>query len=257
MPIAAALSRSIARTAAALLFAALAGCATTESGRSELARWQASDNFDARRPTLVVLHHTELRSFATALDVLRRENGAQSVSAHYLIGADGRIVQLVDERDRAWHAGASRWAGRDDVNSASIGIELDNDGVAPYTEAQIGALIRLLGDVIARWKIPRELVVAHGDVAPTRKADPGPNFPWERLAAAGFGLWPRPVRAEPPLGFDPWLALRVIGYDVRDAGAAARAFHRHFRGASAEVFDAEDLAILYDLQRQLTAPSAR
>jgi N-acetylmuramoyl-L-alanine amidase len=236
--------------AAAALATLLAGCAAP-AGRSPLATWAPSPNHDVRRPQLIVLHQTEMRSADDALVVLRDARRRDPVSAHYLVAADGRIVQLVAEGDRAWHAGASRWGGRADVNSASIGIELDNDGVAPFPDAQIRALLALLADVTARWGIARDQVVAHGDVAPTRKVDPGPHFPWARLAAAGFGTWPRTDRAPAPAGFDPWVALRLFGYDLTDPRAASRAWHRRFRGTESEAFDAEDLSILADLQRQV------
>ncbi len=245
------------RLAAATVVAALvAGCAAP-AGRSPLAAWSPSPNHDARRPQLIVLHQTEMRSADEALVVLRDPRRRDPVSAHYLIAADGGIRQLVAEGDRAWHAGASRWGGRADLNSASIGIELDNDGVAPFTDAQIRALLTLLADVTSRWGIARDQIVAHGDVAPTRKVDPGPHFPWARLAAAGFGAWPRADRAPAPPGFDPWLALRLVGYDLADPRAASRAWHRHFRGTEEEGFDAEDLAILADLQRQALGAAPR
>lgn len=253
-------SRNVGRGApgavlACLLAAALAGCATP--GRSPLATWAASPNHDVRRPQLVVLHQTEMRSAESALAVLRDPARRDPVSAHYLIGADGRVFQLVDERDRAWHAGASRWGGRADLNSASIGIELDNDGVAPFTDAQIRSLIALLGDVTRRWGIARDQIVAHADVAPTRKVDPGAQFPWARLAAAGFGIWPRTDRDAAPPDFDPWLALRALGYDLADANAASRAWHRRFRGTESATFDAEDLSILADLLRQVPGTVVR
>lgn len=227
----------------------LGGCATP--GRSDLATWTPSANHDPRRAQLIVLHQTEMQSVESALRVLRDRHAAARVSAHYLVAEDGRIFQLVDDGARAWHAGASRWGGRADVNSASIGIELDNDGVEPFPDVQVEALLALLADLSQRHRIARDQVVAHSDVAPTRKVDPSARFPWARLAAAGFGLWPRAERGPAPSDFDPWLALRLIGYDLRDPAAASRAWHRRFRGTEAESFDAEDRSILYDLQQQL------
>jgi N-acetylmuramoyl-L-alanine amidase len=192
-----------------------------------------------------------MQSVEAALRVLRDRHAAAPVSAHYLVAEDGRIFQLVDDGARAWHAGASRWGGRADLNSASIGIELDNDGLEPFPDAQVEALLALLADLSQRHRIARDQVVAHSDVAPTRKVDPSARFPWERLAAAGFGLWPRAERGPAPPDFDPWLALRLIGYDLRDPAAASRAWHRRFRGTDADSFDAEDRSILYDLQQQL------
>ena len=240
---------------AALLLALLAGCVSAPA-RNPLASWRPSPNHNARSAQLIVLHQTEMDSAAAALLTLRTRNAQGRVSAHYLIGGDGRLYQLVAEDARAWHAGASRWAGLQDLNSASIGIELDNDGESPFTPAQIASLLRLLDDVTTRLQIPRHAVVAHGDIAPSRKRDPGVLFPWRQLAQAGFGLWPRASPAPAPAGFDPWLAMRLVGYDLRDPGAAVRAFHRHYRGSEGEAWEPGDADILHDLQVQLMAVPA-
>src|SRR5690606_13892170 len=176
----------------AVLCLLLAACAHAPQ-RSPLAQWTPSPNHDARRPSLVVLHATEQGSVAESLHTLRTRNSGGPVSAHYLVGADGTVHQLVDDRRRAWHAGGGSWGALTELNSASIGIELDNDGAAPFPPAQIEALLRLLEDLATRLGIPRHAVIAHADLAPTRKRDPGPRFPWHRLAEAGFGLWPDPA----------------------------------------------------------------
>ena len=224
------------RLAVSLLLLALAAC-TSAPVRNPLAEWRGSPNHDERRAQLVVLHQTEMDSAEAALLTLRTRNAHGRVSAHYLVGADGRLYQLVAESSRAWHAGASRWAGIADLNSASIGIELDNDGQSPFSDAQIETLLRLLEDVTTRLAIPRHMVVGHAEVAPTRKRDPGVLFPWQRLAEAGFGLWPREVLAPPPPGFDPWTALR--------------AFHRRYRASESDAWLVGDADILFDLQQQL------
>lgn len=235
-----------------LLIAGLGACASAPP-RNPLAEWHGSPNYGPRRAQLIVLHHTEMDSAEGALRVLRAGDPERRVSAHYLIGADGRLYQLVSEQDRAWHAGAASWGGIEDLNSASIGIELDNDGSAPFAEAQIQALLRLLRDISQRLSIPPQLVIGHGDIAPTRKHDPSALFPWSRLAQAGFGLWPRAERVAPPPGFDRWAALRTIGYDLRDPAAAQRAFHRHYRGQDSDGWLEGDDEILFDLQQQLMA----
>lgn len=229
----------------------LAGCATTRPERNPLAQWHPSPNHNPRSAQVIVLHHTEMESAAAALLTLQTRNSTGRVSAHYLIGDDGRLYQLVDERERAWHAGASRWSGFADLNSASIGIELDNDGTEPFSAAQIATLLKLLDDITARLDIPRHLVIGHGDIAPTRKSDPSALFPWQRLAEAGYGLWPRGTLMPPPAGFDPWAAMRLVGYDLRDRDAALRAFHRHYRGHELDGWQPGDAEILYDLQQQL------
>jgi N-acetylmuramoyl-L-alanine amidase len=157
---------------------------------------------------------------------------------------------------RAWHAGEGRWGTITDVNSASIGIELDNDGNSSFAPAQIASLLRLLTDLTGRLHVARTQVIGHEDLAPTRKADPGALFPWQQLADAGFGLWPRAPLLDPPAGFDPWLALAAIGYPPDDQAAVVRAFHHHYRGAASgnlndDALDADDLRILYTLTRQL------
>ena len=240
-----------------LIIATLTGCATTPAPeRNPIAVWRPSPNHNPRSAVVIVLHHTEMESAEAALLTLQTRNSGGRVSAHYLIGDDGTLYQLVAESERAWHAGASRWGGVSDLNSASIGIELDNDGAEPFSDAQIATLLRLLGDITERLDIPKHLVIGHGDVAPTRKRDPSGLFPWKRLADAGYGLWPRAQLAPAPTGFDPWAAMRLVGYDLRDPEAALRAFHRHYRGIEAAADEQAqwlpgDADILFDLQMQL------
>lgn len=230
-----------------LLAAALSPACTHTPQKSALAEWSPSRNFDARRPRLIVLHATEMDSVEGALRVLKSANSGGRVSAHYLIAEDGRIVQLVKDSQRAWHAGGGRWGGYNDLNSLSLGIELDNDGEEDFAPAQIESLLRLLADLCQRHAIPREAVIAHGDMAPTRKRDPSARFPWQRLAEAGFGVWYGENPVEPPAGFDAALALRAFGYDTRDLPAAVRAFTRRFRGEEREALDDTDRRILFDL----------
>ncbi|HSN20876.1 MAG TPA: N-acetylmuramoyl-L-alanine amidase [Usitatibacter sp.] len=188
--------------------------------------WYPSPSFDERRPNLVVIHHTSDATAEQALATLT--DPVREVSAHYLVARDGTVYQLVDERKRAWHAGVSQWGADTDVNSASIGIELDNDGEEPFPDAQIAALLALLGDLKARYHIPTANFVGHADVAPGRKVDPSPYFPWHTLAVYGFGLWCDSPPPEAPAGFDPVLALQALGYDVSDPAAAMRAFELHY-----------------------------
>jgi len=213
--------------AAALLLLAACTSAPTRIGAPS-STWLPSPNFDDRRPEFVVIHHTSNETAAEALAVLT--DPKREVSAHYLIGRDGRIYQLVDERKRAWHAGAGRWGGDADVNSSSIGIELDNDGAEPFADGQIAALLALLDDIQSRWHIPRANFIGHGDVAPGRKVDPSKYFPWKTLAEHGYGLWCEATAPEVPAGFDTTLALQALGYDVSDLRAAVAAFGRHFLG---------------------------
>ncbi len=234
-----------------LLLAALSAC-THAPPRNPLAQWVPSPNHEARRPILIVLHATTQDSVAESLHTLRTGNSGGRVSAHYLVGRDGALYQLVADESRAWHAGPGRWGTITDVNSVSIGIELDNDGMAPFPQPQITALLRLLDDLCTRLDIPRTQVIAHADMAPTRKRDPGHLFPWRQLAEAGFGRWPDSLEREPPPGFDPLLALRLLGYVTDDPVAATRAFHLHYRGIDDDAMplDATDARILFALSQQ-------
>ncbi len=188
--------------------------------------YEPSPNVDARRPNLVILHHTSDATVAEAMRTLT--SPALKVSAHYLIGRDGRIIQLVDENARAWHAGVSWWGGVTDVNSISLGIELDNDGFEPFAAPQIDALLLLLADIRQRYHIPAANFIGHADVAPRRKNDPSVFFPWDKLAAQGFGLWCEPPLSPAPSTFDFELALAAIGYDPRTPDASRQAFRLHF-----------------------------
>ena len=239
----------------------LSACASAPQ-RNPLAEWVPSPNFEARRPVIIVVHATEQGSARQSLETLRTANSKGPVSSHYLVGDDGRIYQLVADGDRAWHAGGGSWGTITDLNSASIGIEIDNQVGEPYTEAQVAALLRLLDELCTRLGIPRTQVIGHADMAPTRKRDPGSLFPWQRLADAGFGRWPQGELADPPPGFDPWLAMAVVGYPLKDRAAAVRAFHRHYRGRDDGEdpdagFDGEDLRILHALAAAVVAPPAR
>ncbi|MCW4456116.1 N-acetylmuramoyl-L-alanine amidase [Flavobacterium sp. MXW15] len=232
------------------LVAALAAC--THTARNPLAQWVPSPNHNERKPMVIVLHHTDQDSVQQSLDTLRSANSGGKVSAHYLVGADGALYQLVADERRAWHAGPGRWGTISDLNSASIGIEIDNDGDSPFAPAQIDGLLRLLEDLCTRLGIPRRQIIAHADLAPSRKQDPSRFFPWQQLAAAGFGEWPDPAHGPAPEGFDAWLALQAFGYPMEAPQDAVRAFHRRFRGSDelpAEL-DAEDARILHSLLLQ-------
>ena len=237
--------------AASLLLGLLCACAHSPAQRNPLATWTPSQNYDKRHPYLVIIHFTAQDSLAASLDTLRTRNNGGPVSAHYLIGKDGKRYQLVADADRAWQAGRGSWGAISDVNSASIGIELENNGSEPFAKDQIDSLIVLLNDLCTRLSIPRSNVIGHQDLAPARKPDPGPLFPWNALAKAGFGLWPDSTSEAPAPGFDPWLALRAIGYSLSDRNLTVRAFHNHYRGTGGDELDAQDLRILNALTNKL------
>ena len=194
-----------------------------------------SPNFDERKlpVSMIVLHYTGMPSAEAALD--RLTSPEAKVSAHYCVDEDGTVTRLVDEEHRAWHAGKARWRGVSDVNSASVGIEIVNPGhefgYRPFPDEQIAALIPLVASVKNRHGISRGNVVAHSDVAPTRKEDPGELFPWEALARRRLAL-PSPTRDL----IDPFwtdaaflLALERFGYDLAEPDKAVIAFQRRFR----------------------------
>ena len=146
-----------------------------------------SPNFNERAPDkpldMIIIHYTDMTSAEAALN--RLSDPEAQVSAHYLISKDGEIYQLVDDSKRAWHAGVSEWEEETDINSRSIGIELDypghSNGLAPYPEVQIQSLIHLCKEIQNRYRIPKSRIIGHEDVAPGRKIDPGPHFPWIQL----------------------------------------------------------------------------
>lgn len=229
----------------------------------------ASPNVGERRgrlgPRILIMHYTGMASAAKAIDWLSRPES--KVSCHYVIDEAGRITQMVPERLRAWHAGVAHWAGETDVNSASIGIEIQNpgheDGYHPFPRAQMRAVRDLALDIVARHTIAPERVLAHSDVAPLRKIDPGEKFDWRWLALAGVGHWVPavPMRGEIPAIEDAGMlaAMRSMlvayGYGVGVDGASGpdlatvvRAFQRHFRPARVDgVVDRSTLATLEHL----------
>lgn len=241
------------------------------------ARLRPSPNHGARREgrtaDMLILHYTGMPTAQAALDWLCAEES--QVSSHYFVDEAGLVTQMVPESERAWHAGQSHWNGETDINSASIGIEIANPGHAggspPFPQAQIEAVIALCRDIIARNPIPAERVLAHSDIAPMRKQDPGEGFPWERLHKAGIGHWVEPLpvgggrffqegdTGQPVEALQTMLAL--YGYHVRTDGsydaettAAIRAFQRHFRpGLVDGIADASTIGTLHKLLRALQA----
>lgn len=217
-------------------------------------REQPSPNHDERAlpVTMAVIHYTEMESAAAALE--RLSDPAAKVSAHYLISRDGEVTRLVPEERRAWHAGLSYWRGIRDVNSASIGIELDHPGhkygYGPFPDAQFEALVPLLARMVKAHAIPCANVVGHSDVAPARKIDPGELFPWERLAEYGLCLPAPKIELGDPYDNDGafLLALERFGYDITEGRKAVEAFQRRWRPRKIDgEIDGEIRAILFQL----------
>ncbi|HEX8046188.1 N-acetylmuramoyl-L-alanine amidase [Rhizobium sp.] len=201
-----------------------------------------------RKPDMILLHYTGMGTAEGALDWLCRAES--QVSSHYFVFEDGRVMQLVPEERRAWHAGKSLWRGEADINSASIGIEIANaghpGGLPNFPDAQVEAVIELCRDCGQRWAVAPERVLGHSDVAPVRKVDPGEKFPWARLAAAGVGHWvePAPITGgrffqkgdvgQPIEALQSMLSLYGYGTEISGEFSSklegdVQAFQRHFR----------------------------
>jgi N-acetylmuramoyl-L-alanine amidase len=178
-------------------------------------------------------------------------NPETEVSAHYLIAEDGVVTLLVPEQMRAWHAGAGQWGDVTDINSRSIGIELANTGITPFSAAQMNALIKLLHGIKARWAIRPERVIGHSDMAPGRKIDPGARFDWRRLALEGLSVWPKPVSAVPFSETAFAAAMDAFGYRATDdLELMLQVLRLRFRPRYDGPPDATDMAIITDLARR-------
>ncbi|MEQ8738172.1 MAG: N-acetylmuramoyl-L-alanine amidase [Hoeflea sp.] len=227
---------------------------------------------NGRRPDMLVMHYTGMATAQEALDWLC--SGESQVSSHYFVNEEGLITQMVPESVRAWHAGESNWQGETDTNSASIGIEIAHvghrdDETPGFPDAQINAVIELSRDIIRRYSIPAQRVLAHSDIAPMRKQDPGETFPWDRLHAEGVGHWVEPLpvgggrffqegdSGQPVEALQTMLALYGYGLEVdgvysSETSAVVRAFQRHFRPARVDgIADASTIGTLHKLLSEL------
>jgi N-acetylmuramoyl-L-alanine amidase len=208
-------------------------------------------NFDLRKPNFVIIHHTAQNSCEQTLKTFTLER--TKVSAHYVICKDGTIHHMLNDYLRAWQAGVSKWGNFSDINSSSIGIELDNNGNEPFPESQIISLVKLLDTLKRNYSIPAANFIGHADVAPGRKNDPSAFFPWQSLAQRGFGLWYDTTAVVVPEYFNAPQALRIIGYNVKDTLAAIRSFKIHFvpqDTVAKRTLTADDKKILLDLSRR-------
>jgi N-acetylmuramoyl-L-alanine amidase len=245
---------------------------------SVVAEVRPSPNHGERKgsgaPDMIVLHYTGLPDNEDAIKQLC--SPTSEVSAHYVVLQDGRVVQLVAESRRAWHAGTARWAGQNDINSCSIGIEIANPGhehgYPAFPKRQIAAVTALCRSIFTRHRIAAERVLAHSDVAPARKQDPGEKFPWNLLAASGIGLWvkPAPIRQGPiftlgetnPAIEEVQGMLAKYGYDLAPSGYfdgttldAVAAFQRHFRPKRVDgIIDVSTMETLKTLLAAREAP---
>jgi N-acetyl-anhydromuramyl-L-alanine amidase AmpD len=231
--------------------------------------WVGTTNFSIRKPNVVVIHHTAQESLEQT--ILTFTLTRTQVSSHYVIGRDGKIVQMLNDYLRSWHAGRGRWGNDTDLNSSSIGIELDNNGSEPFTQPQIESLLVLCKQLKVKYSIPAGNFIGHSDIAPGRKVDPSVYFPWKMLADEGYGLWyddqvlypalnPPDSTTSIPLEnpemlekdeIDPIVALRIIGYDISDPKAAIQSFKIHFirRDVETDLSDF-DKKILFNLYKK-------
>lgn len=212
--------------------------------------WVGTTNFGMRKPNFVIIHHTAQNACDSTLRTFTLPR--TQVSAHYVICKDGTVHHMLNDYLRAWHAGAGRWGSLTDINSSSIGIELDNNGFEPFSEAQVNSLLQVLKSLKKNYGIPTANFIGHADIAPTRKVDPNRYFPWQQLAQKGFGNWYDTATVKTiPDHFNAVQALRIIGYDTRDSVAAIRAFKLHFvqQDSIPKLTDA-DRKILYDLYKR-------
>jgi N-acetylmuramoyl-L-alanine amidase len=212
-------------------------------------QWVGTTNFGMRKPNFVIIHHTAQSACDTTLRTFTLPR--TQVSAHYVICKDGTINHMLNDYLRAWHAGAGRWGNVTDINSVSIGIELDNNGFEPFTDSQIKSLLVVLKKLKQDNNIPSANFIGHADIAPKRKVDPNKYFPWQQLAANGFGYWYDITNVKLPENFDAIQALRIIGYDVQDSVAAIRAFKLHFvQNDDTPVLTDIDRKVIYDLYKK-------
>jgi N-acetylmuramoyl-L-alanine amidase len=212
-------------------------------------QWVGTTNFGMRKPNFVIIHHTAQNACDSTLRTFTLTR--TQVSAHYVICKDGTIHHMLNDYLRAWHAGNSKWGNLTDVNSSSIGIELDNNGFESFTEPQMNSLLQLLKKLKKDNNIPAANFIGHSDIAPKRKVDPNKYFPWQMLAQNGFGNWYDTANVKLPDNFNALQSLRIIGYDTKDSVAAIKAFKLHFEQQDGNsILTEDDKKIIYDLSKK-------
>jgi N-acetylmuramoyl-L-alanine amidase len=211
--------------------------------------WVGTTNFSMRRPNFVVIHHTAQNSCDSTLRTFTLPRTA--VSAHYVICRDGTVHHMLNDLLRAHHAGISKWGNATDLNSMSIGIEIDNNGFEPFTEVQMNSLLQLLDRLKRAYNIPQANFIGHADVAPGRKVDPSRYFSWQTLAEKGFGFWFDTTNVEVPPDFNALQALRIVGYNINKPEIAIQSYKIHFvpQDTTRTINDA-DKKILFDLEKK-------
>ena len=211
--------------------------------------WIATVNFNLRKPNFIIIHHTAQDSLQQTVRTFTKFQ--TQVSSHYVIADNGNVVQMLNDYLRAWHAGNGTWGKNTDINSTSIGIELDNNGTEVFSEAQITSLMALLSKLKKDYNIPTQNILGHSDIAPTRKKDPSALFPWEILAENGFGIWPDITIDIAPIDFNPEQGLRIIGYDIKNLSAAVTAFKLHYMQREVnDIMDEKTVNTIYNIYKK-------
>jgi N-acetylmuramoyl-L-alanine amidase len=206
-------------------------------------------NLSLRRPNYVIIHHTAQNSCEQTLRTFTLPR--TQVSSHYVICEDGTVYHMLNDLLRGHHAGVSKWGNATDINSSSIGIELDNNGFEYFSEPQLNSLLELLGRLKRAFSIPPANFIGHGDIAPTRKNDPNWRFPWQQLAEQGYGIWwDDTTDLNPPPHFDHLSALRIVGFDLKDTAAAILGFKRHWLQDTTRGLSDAQRKVLYSLSRK-------
>jgi N-acetylmuramoyl-L-alanine amidase len=219
------------------------------SGLPYAGKWAGTTNFTLRRPNFVVIHHTAQNTCDQTLRTFTLPRTA--VSAHYVICRDGIVYHMLNDLFRAHHAGVSKWGNATDLNSMSIGIEIDNNGSEPFTEAQMNSLLQLLDRLKKAYNIPQANFIGHADVAPGRKVDPSRFFSWKQLADSGFGYWYDTTGVQVPAGFSEMQALRIIGYNIAKPEIAIQSYKIHFVPQdTTRTMSEADRKILFDLMKK-------
>jgi N-acetylmuramoyl-L-alanine amidase len=211
--------------------------------------WIGTVNFNLRKPSFIIIHHTAQDSVQQTINTFTKTR--TQVSAHYIISENGKVVQMLNDYLRAWHAGNSSWGKTTDLNSCSIGIELDNNGFKPFTESQISSLVALLTKLKKDYNIPTQNILGHADIAPGRKQDPSALFPWKTLAQKGFGIWQDEFLEEAPFDFKIEPALRIIGYNTKNLSAAIMAFKLHYiQTDTSAILDRKTIDTIYSIYKK-------
>lgn len=211
--------------------------------------WVGTTNFNLRKPNFVIIHHTAQNSCGQTINTFT--NQQTSVSAHYVICRDGTVRHMLNDYLRAWHGGVAKWGNITDINSSSIGIELDNNGAEPFPETQLNSLLAVLENLKKAYAIPTANFIGHADIAPSRKVDPSIYFPWKNLAEKGFGYWfADTTGVSLPQPFNHLEALRLIGYDTKDSTASIRAFKLHFMQDTTYGMNESASKILFSLYKK-------